>query len=1104
MPNPFDAFDDEIGSVAAPRNPFDDFDWELAGPTMAPSPTRPGSGYVTPKSWDEEGNPSSTWAGVVGGAKGVLNAIPFVGSFVDSPVELADAPNAAGGFMTGAGNLASGLTRGLGEFASGGPAAPLTGGIGHALSIAERDRQRAAKEGRDVGVGESLKGVATHTNDWGVPDKLGEAAVVGLTGGLAKAVGVGAMANPTLRGIGGAIAGDVGLGVAGAIPTAINTSTGQETVGQLTGKIASEAVPAALLSGGISALGAAGARAKLRASVMPEEAPTSIHDSPTVKVPVLSESDIAPESPLYGRAEADMIVPPKPTSIDLSNVDPELASLPLAEVPVVAPKSPISSAEPSAPQPPSDPKYAGSINKAIFSPDKNIKDQVQSHYDANKAEIDTQRRAGMTMEQTTKASLQHAWTADELKRDFKPGAILNAEQATGLAGQARWLSRALADADPASPDFQATSKYFDATMNALQGVRAEQGRALNAAKISNLINDPTLPPQERARMALSTIFSKKVGRKASSAEDKVKGMFEGEVPADVLAEFHAIPKDDSVALNAFLAKQAKANAGSFWWLHPYLYANMLSSPITSTINTASNAANVLALQPLSLAMQGKSKGYLSGALQGMGDGMARVAFAMEHGYTKSGVESFEGAKGARLGGGLKNPLNFFPRVNLATDEMFKAIAHSAHLNAEAVQAAEKALGKGATRAEIRAKAEELKSGTDLILSADDYAKEATYQRDLGPIMSKVSGLINTPIPGTEIRPGKLVAPFVKTPANVIRQMVEFTPVGAVIRAGVKAAGGEAKSYGDIASKGLIGTALTMWAYDVAKDKISGAIPKDAKDRERFYADGRRPYSILVDIPGVGKTAVPFSAFGPAAGAFTAVAALRDAEKSQDKKLGAGKRAWADLAFQAGGNFVRNVGDQSFLTGINGAMSAITDPEKNWEKWAANTASQFIPMSGGLRWANSNLDPYVREADGVGERVIRDIPGASDVLNPRLNLMGQKIQRTPMLSEPPAQEPVYRELARLGLLPGEPSSVEVRGKAFKLSDDEKRTLLQSREQIPAMVRDVINSPDYITATDDEKLRVLKPRISKLLDRAQKPRLRGIRGRYSQGQGDSQRR
>ena len=70
---------------------------------------------------------------------------------------------------------------------------------------------------------------------------------------------------------------------------------------------------------------------------------------------------------------------------------------------------------------------------------------------------------------------------------------------------------------------------------------------------------------------------------------------------------------------------------------------------------------------------------------------------------------------------------------------------------------------------------------------------------------------------------------------------------------------------------------------------------------------------------------------------------------------------------------------------------LKDPERNMEWFLSRRATMLIPAGALLREGRRQLDPTLREVDGIFDTVLNSVPGFSESLPTRNNYLGEPIQ-----------------------------------------------------------------------------------------------------------------
>jgi hypothetical protein len=114
----------------------------------------------------------------------------------------------------------------------------------------------------------------------------------------------------------------------------------------------------------------------------------------------------------------------------------------------------------------------------------------------------------------------------------------------------------------------------------------------------------------------------------------------------------------------------------------------------------------------------------------------------------------------------------------------------------------------------------------------------------------------------ELRPGRVVQPFIGIVYNVSKQMINHSPAG--LARLVSNHNWNQESAIRIGAEALTGSLPLLFLVPYAeKGNITGAVPTDPGEKERFYETGKQPYSVKigdrwVDYRLMGPLAMPFA------------------------------------------------------------------------------------------------------------------------------------------------------------------------------------------------------------------------------------------------------
>ena len=412
---------------------------------------------------------------------------------------------------------------------------------------------------------------------------------------------------------------------------------------------------------------------------------------------------------------------------------------------------------------------------------------------------------------------------------------------------------------------------------------------------------------------------------------------------------------------------------------------------------------------------------------------------------------------------------------------------------------------------------------EMIEIATSEALMRTWQDDnaMTRAASKLRNMLNPKEGKSEFGFGTLVVPFTKTPANLVKALVDYSPAGLVNALARKArAYSYAVSKGTVTatmqkdfvtslSKGITGTLIMLLSAVLANaGLITGGDDDEDKDLSAFKKNilGIAPYSVVIDghsytydwaQPIGGLMAISADLVNNIKSGKSAVKGLNlDGETQEErsdfmKALGAGGNAILN-ALSAGGNVMF---EQSFMSGIknlfseNGVVDGIVNS-------LMSSTTQFIPTA--LGQIAQIADPYARasyESNNVlgttGNKLKAKIPGMRNDLAPVVDVMGNDVlsnggnnsafnvflNPANTYSERTTEAAleiyrVYQETGVLSVVPRvAPYSLEY-GETYKFTAHERaqyqRVAGQTNTEI---VNQLLSSKSYAALSDDQRAAVL---------------------------------
>lgn len=389
-------------------------------------------------------------------------------------------------------------------------------------------------------------------------------------------------------------------------------------------------------------------------------------------------------------------------------------------------------------------------------------------------------------------------------------------------------------------------------------------------------------------------------------------------------------------------------------LTEYRYNNMLSNPRTHMRNALSNIIQTFVTQPATIAFQGNIKGtaqYYKGALTSFPD--AIKAFMTSFRGEMMPTAKYEVTKMST--GKLPRFMTIPSRAMEAADKFFSTLIKSG----EIARGVEEGVAKKTAEYSLF-RSELFPEGQGKLLNAIDTFTNGLYK------LRKVSG-------------GDWFVPFLRTPMNVAKQWIEYSP------AGLATLPGSANKKEQLA-KTLIGSIVTAVGAKFAFDSATTwAAPTDPKQKQYFYDTGRKPFSV-----NINGNWVPMATFGVYAFALALPAAVKYFKDES-------RTALTDNEIEKLGRMIPGMlnfwSSQTPLSGLGGFVRTLQgDIDYSVAKNLGFTASQVIPFQALVRYISTAIDPIYRKTSGPIEQIQSSLPGVSKQLPPYMDTLGNLSKR----------------------------------------------------------------------------------------------------------------
>ena len=318
----------------------------------------------------------------------------------------------------------------------------------------------------------------------------------------------------------------------------------------------------------------------------------------------------------------------------------------------------------------------------------------------------------------------------------------------------------------------------------------------------------------------------------------------------------------------------------------------------------------------------------------------------------------------------------------------------------------------------------------------EYAKENTFTSDLdeNSVFGIVSKHLNQLKRNPVTRGLSFIVPFVRTPTNILAFAVDRTPLGrqhlAFYADGVKGISNliaktqfqyksalnsadpvvKAQAYGKLATTtAAVGVGL-HYAYSNS-EYLTGGGPTDTDRRRALQMKGWQPYSIKV-----GDKYYSYQKADPMSTVLGMYVDMAEAIRYHD--MDQEQAEW--IMGVIGLSFINNIGNKSFLQGLDNIMGVMQDPVGSSSRLVGDIGAGFMP---GYIQQVGNVQKFreIKEARTMLDAFLKRSP-FRDSLMPKRNVLGEKIMIenpdfglgvvTPVYMSSVNTDPVNQEIGRL--------------------------------------------------------------------------------------------
>lgn len=466
-----------------------------------------------------------------------------------------------------------------------------------------------------------------------------------------------------------------------------------------------------------------------------------------------------------------------------------------------------------------------------------------------------------------------------------------------------------------------------------------------------------------------------------------------------------------------------------------------------------------------------------GMIQGIPEGVRRALYAWQNEITMAGASKLEHTTKAAIKGELGRKVRWPGRALIMADEFFKGIIYSGQIHTLAYR---QGLSEGKRGEALKSRVSELVADPTGPMKerATAVALKRTFQAPLGPGGESFLALRE------RFWPMKFIAPFIRTPTNIVKYALERTPLNLARMRKMKLAGELTPPvFAEEMAKVAFGASVAAGiAALFAQGKVSGGGPKNKEDREALYRTGWMPYSLKI-----GDKWYQYGALEPY-GMLLGI--ITDTCEAVDY---IGERPLSEITAKIALSVANNLTSKTYVKGLTDALNAVQDFDRHGKTWIEHLAGTAIPAA--VAQANRAADPYMREVRSFLDYFKSRIPGVAQALPVKRDIYGKPVEKTggivtrllsPVEVSREKGTDLDRELLRLDVAVGRPQiTMGKKGEEKRLSPkqyDEYSVLIG--QEVEKWLESIIKNPAYAKLSDDEKKDTLESALIKARNKARR--------------------
>lgn len=266
---------------------------------------------------------------------------------------------------------------------------------------------------------------------------------------------------------------------------------------------------------------------------------------------------------------------------------------------------------------------------------------------------------------------------------------------------------------------------------------------------------------------------------------------------------------------------------------------------------------------------------------------------------------------------------------------------------------------------------------DMVSNAIDSARYTTFKGDNK--MADIASYIKRKVPVG----GEIIIPFSRTPSNIVKAVMDYSPMGFLTTLAKQVKGGfDQRLFAEGIARAVTGSSIIALGSALASKGLLRGTGSETEGT-RNVANIARQLDTAVKI---GDNWYQINRFSPVGNLLIMGADFYTAYKDAATTATSTGDKLVKTAGQALFSTAKQATDQPMLQGVSRSLRAITEPKRFGASFLENLVGGVIPNI--ISDVRKGLDPRLLDPQTAGQQIQGDIPGLSKDISAKQTIFGQ--------------------------------------------------------------------------------------------------------------------